>query len=149
MGISQTMVPKLWRSSSFQHYDVASEELQLFRVVVLDIPAAVIQDYNSSVDVILALPDEEGREKLEKYMQLVRSCDLAFINVVLDLYLDEMCTYKKAGKAYGGQAAKKKRGKKADKESLEHKEALYIEEVVALRDAHKAKEGEEEDELEK
>ena len=147
-GIGKTTVQKLWRTD-YSKYDDESAEQRLFKIVVLHILPAIIKDYSATVDKILDKQEEE--EKLETYMQLVRSCDLAFINVVLDLYIEGMCARKKGNQQFGEQGTrkKKKRGKKADKESLEHKEELYIQEVIALQEARKAKEGGGEDEEEK
>ena len=145
--IGKTTVQKLWRTD-YRKYDDESAERRLFKIVVLHILPAVIKDYSDTVDDIINKQEEE--EKLETYMQLVRSCDLAFINVVLDLYIEGMCARRKGNQQFGEQGTRKKRrGKKADKESLEHKEEMYIQEVIALQEARKAKEGGGDDEEEK
>ena len=148
-GIDRTTVPKLWRTN---YLDCAEEspELRLFKIVVLHILPPIIKDYKDTVESIMNMPAEEEEEKVETYMQLVRSSDIAFINVVLDLYIEELCKLKKSGRQQISEHAdKKKRGKKADKESLEHKEEMYIKEVVALQKAREAKKEEGDDEKKK
>ena len=147
-NIDRTTVPKLWRTNYLASAE-ESPERRLFKIVVLHILPPIIKDYKDTVESIVNMPAEEEEEKVETYMQLVRSSDIAFINVVLDLYIGELCELKKSGKQMSGLADKKKRGKKADKESLEHKEEMYIDEVVALQKAREAKEGEGDDEKKK
>ena len=92
---------------------------QLFRFVVVDGLPRLIDGYEDKVAKILG---GDGDEVVE-YMQLVKSCEVAFVIVLLDLYLDRMIECRKNGRPFIQPG--EKQGKKHGVPNMEDKEDLY------------------------
>ena len=116
-------------------YEEASEAAkQLFQLVVLEVLAGMNKNYHEEVKIMLGKKEENH---LADYMKIVKSCDLAFVKVVLELCIKEMLECRKKNKPFKAKDAdengKKKCGRKKHAETLEDKEDNYIDYVDELK----------------
>ena len=92
---------------------------QLFRFVVVDGLPRLIDGYDDKVAKIV----DGGGDRVEEYMALVKSCEVAFVVVLLDLYLGRMIDCKKNGRPFIQPG--EKQGKKHGVPNMEDKEEVY------------------------